>query len=108
MVGTLMAIDPVEYENLKEYYDLQRKKEYNREQLQTAITEMEGRIGLSMSFDEIWSRIEEKDYQDPPNNWVPNADFSQCETTNPEEEEMKKLRNQAKLNSFNNKKWSRY
>tara|TARA_Y100000994_G_scaffold27000_1_gene19072 strand:- start:136 stop:384 length:249 start_codon:yes stop_codon:yes gene_type:complete len=74
MVGTLMAIDPVEYENLKEYYDFQRKKEYNREQLQTAITEMEGRIGLSMSFDEIWSRIEEKDYQDPPNNWVPKDD----------------------------------
>ena len=24
MVGTLMAIDPVEYENLKEYYDFQR------------------------------------------------------------------------------------
>lgn len=43
-----------------------------------------------------------------PNNWVPNADFSQCEITNPEEEEMKKLRNKAKLNSFNNKKWSRY
>ena len=74
MVGTLMAIDPVEYENLKEYYDFQRKKEYNREQLQTAITEMEGRIGLSMSFDEIWRRIEEKDYQGPPNNWVPKDD----------------------------------
>ena len=71
MVGTLMAIDPVEYENLKEYYDFQRKKEYNREQLQTAIAEMEGRIGLSMSFDEIWSRLEEKDYQETPNNWVP-------------------------------------
>jgi len=37
MVGALMAIDPKEYENLKEYYDFQRKKEYNREQLKTAI-----------------------------------------------------------------------
>jgi len=71
MVGSLMAIDPKEYENLKEYYDFQRKKEYNREQLKTAIDEMEGRIGLTMSFDEIWSRIEEKDLQDAPNNWVP-------------------------------------
>ena len=66
-----MAINKLEYEKLKEYYDFQRKKEYNREQLRTAIDEMEGRIGLSMSFDEIWSRIEEKDYQEAPNNWVP-------------------------------------
>ena len=43
-----------------------------------------------------------------PNNWKPNVNFSQCSTTNPEEEAMEKLRNQAKLNSFNNKKWSRY
>ena len=64
-------IDPEEYDRLKEYYDFQRKKEYNREQLQTAIDEMEGRIGLTMSFDEIWSRIEEKDLQGAPNNWVP-------------------------------------
>ncbi len=64
-------IDPEEYDRLKEYYDFQRKKEYNREQLQTAIDEMEGRIGLTMSFDEIWSRIEEKDLQEAPNNWVP-------------------------------------
>tara|TARA_Y100000992_G_scaffold29878_1_gene16670 strand:- start:140 stop:370 length:231 start_codon:yes stop_codon:yes gene_type:complete len=65
------VIDPEEYDRLKEYYDFQRKKEYNREQLQTAIDEMEGRIGLTMSFDEIWSRIEEKDLQEAPNNWVP-------------------------------------
>ena len=64
-------IDPEEYDRLKEYYDFQRKKEYNREQLQTAIDEMEGRIGLTMSFVEIWSRIEEKDLQEAPNNWVP-------------------------------------
>ena len=74
MVGTLMAIDPIEYENLKEYYDFQRKKEYNRELLIVAIEEMETKIGLSMSFDEIWSRVEEKDYQEAPNNWVPKDD----------------------------------
>ena len=32
-------IDLKEYEKLKEYYDFQRKKEYNREQLQDAILE---------------------------------------------------------------------
>ena len=60
-----------EYEKLKEYYDFQRKKEYNREQLRDAIEEVEKRIGFSMSFDEIWSRMEEKDYQEEPNKWVP-------------------------------------
>ena len=69
-----MAIDPTEYENLKEYYDFQRKKEYNRELLKNAIEEIEGRIGISMSFNEIWSRVEEKDYQEAPNNWVPKDD----------------------------------
>ena len=67
-----MSISPDEYENLKAYYDFQRKKEYNREQLQDAILEIEKRTGISaISFDDIWSRLEEKDYQEAPNNWVP-------------------------------------
>ena len=66
-------IDLKEYEELKEYYDFQRKKEYNRELLRGAIEEIETRTGLSLqsSFDEIWSRLDEKDYQEAPNNWVP-------------------------------------
>ena len=61
-----------EYQNLKEYYDFQRKKEYNREQLEDAIEEVKKRTGLTiLSVDEIWSRLEEKDYQEAPNNWVP-------------------------------------
>ena len=61
-----------EYERLKEYYDFQRKKEYNREQLENAILEVEKKTGISvLSFDEIWSRLDEKDYQETPNNWVP-------------------------------------
>ena len=75
MVSTLMAIDPIEYENLKEYWDFQRKKEYNRELLREALEETETKIRLSMSFDEIWSRVEEKDYQEAPNNWVPKDDI---------------------------------
>ena len=61
-----------EYERLKEYYDFQRKKEYNTEQLENAILEVEKKTGISvLSFDEIWSRLDEKDYQETPNNWVP-------------------------------------
>ena len=65
-------ISSEEYKNLKEYYDFQRKKEYNREQLEDAIEEVAKRTGLTvLSFDEIWSRLEEKDYQEAPNNWIP-------------------------------------
>ena len=73
MVGTLMTIPIDEYNNLKEYYDFQRKKEYNREQLEDAIKEVESRTGfrIALSFDEIWSRIDEKDYQEAPSYWVP-------------------------------------
>ena len=61
-----------EYEKLKEYYDFQRKKEFNREQLQDAMTHIEEKIGImALSFDEIRSRLDEKDYQETPNNWVP-------------------------------------
>ena len=61
-----------EYNKLKEYYDFQRKKEYNKEQLEDAIEEVKKRTGLTiLSINEIWSRLEEKDYQEPPNNWVP-------------------------------------
>ena len=70
-----MVIDLKEYEKLKEYYDFQRKKEYNREQLENAILEVEKKTGISvLSFDEIWSRLDEKDYQEAPNNWVPKDD----------------------------------
>ena len=71
-----MAISKEEYNRLKPYWDFQRKKEYNREQLEDAIKEVESKTGfrIALSFDEIWSRLEEKDYQDPPNNWVPKDD----------------------------------
>ena len=67
-----MAISKEEYNRLKPYWDFQRKKEYNREQLEDAIEEVKKRTGLTiLSFDEIWSRLEEKEYQEVPNNWVP-------------------------------------
>ena len=68
-----MAISKEEYNRLKPYWDFQRKKEYNREQLEDAIKEVESKTGfrIALSFDEIWSRLDEKDYQETPNNWVP-------------------------------------
>mgnify|MGYP001589422624 FL=1 len=43
-----------------------------------------------------------------PSSWEPSNFYEQCEESNPEQEEMETLRNRAKLNSFNNKKWSRH
>ena len=42
------------------------KKEFNREQLRDVMEEIEQRTGMRvyLSFDEIWSRIDEKDYQE--------------------------------------------
>jgi len=44
--------------------------------LRGAIEEIETRTGLSLqsSFDEMWSRVKEGEYQDAPNNWVPKDD----------------------------------
>ena len=42
-----------------------------------------------------------------PDGWVESAPFEECEA-NPDQEEMEKLKNMAKLNDFNRKKWSRY
>ena len=36
------------------------------------IASLEEKLGImTLSFDEIWSRLDEKDYQETPNNWVP-------------------------------------
>lgn len=43
-----------------------------------------------------------------PDNWEPSNFYEQCEQPNPEKEEIEKIKGRAKLNSFNNKKWSRY
>jgi len=42
-----------------------------------------------------------------PDGWAPASYTEEC-ADNGESEEMQKLRNMAKLNSFNQKKWSRY
>jgi hypothetical protein len=59
-----MVISKQEYKRLKEYYDFQRKKQYNREQLMYE-------AGDNDFFDEMWSKFEEKDYKDPPSVWIP-------------------------------------
>ena len=56
-----MSVSPEEYENLKAYYDFQRKKEYNKEQLMLACSHVAGEDTGSF-FDLRWSQFDEKDY----------------------------------------------
>jgi len=74
-----MAISKLEYEKLKEYYDFQRKKEYNREQLLHAIKHITNKADIEIYFDEVWARLKEKDYQTPSDDWVPEDSQWQIE-----------------------------
>lgn len=76
-----------EYNTLKEYYDHQRLREYNKERIYDQVKEFldrvekmtkeEGELNpLEHSLDEmvekIWERTEEKDWDFPiPVNWKP-------------------------------------
>ncbi len=77
-----MAISEKEYINLKEYWDFQRKKEYNKEQLRDSTEKMTGRLfmgnGVPVNTDEIfdmvWSRLPESEMENPPAHWIPKDD----------------------------------
>ena len=74
----MIAIQPKEYEELKEYWDFQRKKEYNKEKVFEMADRFEGRIFSEMgpvSIDEmkqmLWTKIPMEEYEEPPKSWVP-------------------------------------
>ena len=80
-------ISKEEYYNLKEYYDHQRLKEYNKEKIYDGIKEFLANVekmtkeegednplegGLEKMFEKIWVKMEEKDWDFPiPVDWVP-------------------------------------
>ena len=78
-----MAISEKHYKELKEYWDYQRKVEYNREK----VYHMAERIAAntytefgSLPIDEVqsilWSKIESKNYDDPPRGYIPeNSEY---------------------------------
>ena len=75
-------IEKEDYERLKEYYDFQRKKEYNKELLKDSTEKMHGRLftgaGQAVSTDEIfdmvWSKLPENQLEEPPKHWIPRDD----------------------------------
>jgi len=73
-----MTISHKDYIDLKEYWDYQRKKEYNKEKLKLMTEAMSGRIynqfgmmSVGELFDDLWTKLPEEAYEEPQVGWVP-------------------------------------
>lgn len=72
-----MAIAETHYNELKEYWDFQRKREYNYEQLCNVCDNIgsnfrftNGKNGEELKND-LWNKIQPDEYEEPPKDWVP-------------------------------------
>ena len=72
-----MSISKEKYLELKPMYDFQRKKQYNKEKLQKAIEVVFENPEVLM--EEIWSKMQEQDMVEAPNDWVPKDDSLKIE-----------------------------
>ena len=71
-----MAITKKSYNELKEYWDYQRKVEYNKEMVNFMADKFKGRVyndfGM-VHIDEmkelLWLRVDPKDYEEPNNEF---------------------------------------
>ena len=73
-----MPITKQSYTDLKEYWDFQRKIEYNKEKLQDMVKEMQGRVYNQMGmmsekelFDSLWTKLPQEAYENPPSTYIP-------------------------------------
>ena len=66
----MMVISREDYNELKPYWDFQRKKEYNKEQLRYVCNHVAG-VDENQFFEEMWARFEEENYIEPPKHWIP-------------------------------------
>ena len=67
-----------QYEDLKEYWDYQRKIAYNKEMVFMMADNFEGRVyndfgmvSLDDMKDLLWTRVRPEDYEEPRKGWVP-------------------------------------
>ena len=67
-----MAVSKEEYKKLKEYFDFQRKVEYNKEKLRKAVEVMLDEPEIL--FNDIWGKMKEEEIVDVPKGWVPQND----------------------------------
>ena len=74
----MMAITKQSYKNLKEYWDYQRKVQYNKEVVYRMADRFEGRVyndfgmvDLNEMKNLLWTRVKSEDYEEPRKGWVP-------------------------------------
>ena len=67
-----MPIPKQKYKELKEMYDFQRKKEYNKEKLKKAVDFMLDEPDIL--FNDIWGRMKDEDMIEIPKGWIPKDD----------------------------------
>ena len=67
-----MPIPKQKYKELKEMYDFQRKKEFNKEKLRKAVDFMLDEPDIL--FDDIWGRMKEEELIEIPKGWIPKDD----------------------------------
>ena len=67
-----------DYEDLKEYWDYQRKVQYNKEVVHNMAEQFENRVyndfgmvDLNEMKDMLWARVKTADYEEPRKGWVP-------------------------------------
>ena len=67
-----------QYRDLPEYWDYQRKIEYNKEKCMTACEKIMEHFGdvedgkdAEEMFQTMWHKIEPEDYDEPPFDWIP-------------------------------------
>lgn len=73
-----MPITKEQYKDMPEYWDYQRKCEYNRETIYEMSDRFEGRIyddlgpvSLDQIKERLWARIDPSEYEEPPKTWIP-------------------------------------
>ena len=73
-----MAIPKTKYEELKEYWDYQRKIAYNKEviyhmagRFQNRVYNDFGAVSIEKLKEILWTRVQPEDYEEPRKGYVP-------------------------------------
>ena len=69
-----MPISEKEYFELQEYWDYQRKVEYNRELTLSKVKQLWAEHEVDEIFPVVWNKVSTEAYIDPPSNYVPEEE----------------------------------
>ncbi len=81
-------IKKIDYDRLKEYWDFQRKKEYQKDWIRAVVkkanqfADFSGGVNEKEMINYMYNNLEEKDYQQPPSNYVPDDENFRIEGEN--------------------------